>query len=93
MKASTGCRTLCGVGQYVEKLGLGAMHQKVLVWPSLSNVVIYQDEEERNVGRNHYFCFRHVDFVMTLNRYLSRDVIVGSWDSEKMSYLEKCLTH
>ena len=41
----------------------------VLVWPLLGNVVIYQDGQEKHVGRNHYFCFRHYDFVMPLNRF------------------------
>lgn len=52
-----------------------------------------QMEKKRDVVRNHYFCFRHEDFVMPLNRYVSRDVIVGSWDSEKRSYLKKYLRH
>lgn len=54
MKESTGCWTLCGVGGLVEKMG--EMTQKVLVWASLGSVVIYKEEEERNVRRNHSFC-------------------------------------
>lgn len=38
-----------------------------------------------NLGRSHYSCFRHADLVTTLNRYLSRDVIAGDWDSESIS--------
>ena len=92
IKESTGwAHELCVVLE--DELKKPEMTQKVLVWPLPGNVIIYYGGEERTVGRIHYFCFRHVDFVMTLNRYLSRDGIAGSWGSEKRSSLKRCWSH
>lgn len=91
MKESTGCGPLFGVGESAEKNRSDDSE-------GFGSAIVEQcchllRRGRKECGRNHYSCFRRVDLVMTLNRYLSRAVIVDSWDSEKRSYLKKCLSH